>query len=349
MPTAKKQASGSWRVRVYSHTENGKCVYKTFSSKDPTNRGKFKCEQEAMAWLSERENRKRQLKTFREALDEYIDARRNTLSPRTLEDYERSRDRYMTELNDLIVDDITQNDIQRLIDIHSAKLSPKTVANIHCLISAVMRQERPNMALATTLPQKTKTNMYIPSDKEIKALLCAVEGTAMELPVMLACFGPMRAGEICALRKENISGCTVHVCENMVKKTIDHHATWIIRHPKSTESDRYITYPDIVAKLWKKKKDRVVEMNPNTLTKAFRRVLDENKIHHFRFHDLRHYSASIQHAMGIPDAYIMARGGWSSDRILKEVYRHTLSDQQKEMTNRTNSHFETLYRTKFTC
>ena len=60
---------------------------------------------------------------------------------------------------------------------------------------------------------------------------------------------------------------------------------------------------------------------------------------HFRFHDLRHYCASIQHALGIPDAYIMQRGGWQNDGILKAVYRHTMDQQEQAMNMIANSHF----------
>ena len=68
---------------------------------------------------------------------------------------------------------------------------------------------------------------------------------------------------------------------------------------------------------------------------------------HFRFHDLRHYCASIQHAMGIPDAYIMQRGGWGSDTVLKNVYRHALKDKSDEMNDLANEHFSKLYDTKY--
>lgn len=64
---------------------------------------------------------------------------------------------------------------------------------------------------------------------------------------------------------------------------------------------------------------------------------------HFRFHDLRHYSASIQHALGIPDAYIMQRGGWKNDGVLKQVYRHTLEEKTAEMNRKVNGYFENLH------
>lgn len=63
---------------------------------------------------------------------------------------------------------------------------------------------------------------------------------------------------------------------------------------------------------------------------------------YFRLHDLRHYSASIMHATGVPDVYIMGRGGWSSDYTLKNIYRGSMDDYSKQYTNITNQHFENM-------
>jgi hypothetical protein len=48
------------------------------------------------------------------------------------------------------------------------------------------------------------------------------------------------------------------------------------------------------------------------------------------------------HAIGIPDQYIMERGGWSSDKILKSVYRNTLKEKGKEFSDKTNEYMEKL-------
>ena len=49
---------------------------------------------------------------------------------------------------------------------------------------------------------------------------------------------------------------------------------------------------------------------------------------------------------GGPDAYIMADGGWRSDKVLKSVYRHAMDDRKKEMSDIANSHFSQLCNTK---
>lgn len=56
------------------------------------------------------------------------------------------------------------------------------------------------------------------------------------------------------------------------------------------------------------------------------------------------YSASIMHVLGVPDRYIMERGGWSTDKTLKAVYQHTMSDQAQEFNKRIKSYFEKMQR-----
>lgn len=71
--------------------------------------------------------------------------------------------------------------------------------------------------------------------------------------------------------------------------------------------------------------------------------LERNNIPYFRFHDLRHYS-SIRHTLGITDAYIMADGGWSSDKVLKAVYRHAMDDRKRKCPTRQTAIFNHFFR-----
>ncbi len=72
--------------------------------------------------------------------------------------------------------------------------------------------------------------------------------TDMELPILLAAFGPMRRGEICALHSENITGNRMHVCRNMV---LNENREFVNKQPKSYAGDRFIDYPDFVADKFK--------------------------------------------------------------------------------------------------
>ena len=341
MATARKLPSGSWRVRVFSHRDqSGKKVYRSFTASTKT-----KCESMAVDWSQNRAMYgQRTTMLLKQAAEEYIADRKNSLSPYTVKSYGSYIRNHTPDLMAMQVDRITPADIQRSINREAKKYSPKHIRNIHGFISAVLSVYRPEMALHTNLPQKKAPELYVPSDEELQVLMDLAKGTSLEMPILLAAFGPMRRGEISALRAENISGNTVHVCENMVKDG----KNWIIKQPKTLAGDRYIEYPDFVAKHWKgKKTGRLVELCPDTITKDFILLIRDAGIPKFRFHDLRHYSASIQHALGVPDAYIMKRGGWKSEATLNNVYRHAMDQQMKKENKRINDYFSKKYDTKY--
>ena len=236
-----------------------------------------------------------------------------------------------------------QSDIQREINRESVTHAPKTVRNIHGLVTAVMGAYRPDFAIKTDLPKKIRPQLYIPSDADVARVMDSVKGTEMEIAVMLAAFGPMRRGEICALDSDHIKGNVVHVEKSMA---LTENNEWVIKSPKSYAGDRYITFPDFVIDRISGIQGRIINLNPNQITNRFRRILKKEGLPVFRFHDLRHYSASIQHALGIPDAYIMQRSGWSNDGVLKGVYRHAMGQEIEPMTNIVNEHFSNVMQHK---
>ena len=107
--------------------------------------------------------------------------------------------------------DITQVQIQVTINILSSHNSPKAVRNKHGLLSAVMATYRPDFIIKTALSKKIRPDLKTPTNEDVSRLLAIVRNTELEMPVLLAAFGPLRRGEICGLRKSDITGNIIHV------------------------------------------------------------------------------------------------------------------------------------------
>lgn len=348
MAKAKKLKSGSWRCQVFSHyeyvpSEDGtikkKRIYESFTCKDPSNKGKKLCEKMAADFALNKERMTRSDYTVEEAMNMYIDSKRNVLSTTSIRGYETLKKNAYNSIKDIKTKNINQHKIQEWVNEYSINHAPKTVSNAHGFLASVLAVFEPSLILRTKLPTKRKKELYTPSDKDVKALLKFIKDTELEKAVLLAAFGTLRRGEICALTDKDIHGNTITINKSMVRSA---DGGMVIKSPKTESSNRKVEYPNFVIEKFKNTNGQLVKMHPEDISKNFGKVLKKAGLPHFRFHDLRHYSASIMHAIGIPDQYIMERGGWKTDRVLKQVYRNTISDEQKKFTEQINSHFESM-------
>ena len=334
MAKAKKLPSGSWRALVYAGEEDGKRRYKSFTA--PT---KKEAEFLAAQYALERKERENGSMTVQQALDRYIDAKEGVLSPSTLRQYRASARRDLARIRPIKLENLTQEMVQREISREAETHSPKSVRNMHGLLSAALSMFAPDFVLRTTLPQKKKPQYVTPSEDDVKLLLRLVEGTKMEIPVLLASAGSLRRSEVSALTQSDISDLGVSVSKAMVQ---DAAGNWVIKQPKTSAGYRFVPLPpQIIAKL-RASGDPPCSLNPEQITKGLHRVLKANGLPLFRFHDLRHYYASTLHALGVPDKYIMLYGGWESEAVLHGVYEHTLAEKRKTTQEIVVEHFSSV-------
>ena len=334
MANAKKLPSGNWRA-LASKTVNGKLVRKSFTA--PT---KKEAEFAATDWQlkMEEENSVEHI-TLYQAYEKYIKMKNSVLSPSTIRGYNALLRSTFQDIMDMPIAKITGRLIQMEVNKLATNRSPKYVRNAYGHLNAVLKAFRADLTLNITLPQKSKPSLYIPDDIEVKRLLESVKGKTIEIPILLAAFGPMRRSEICALTSDDINGNIVTVSKAMVKGD----EGWHIKSPKTYSSYRQIEYPDFVIEKIKNKKGAIVEMTPTAITKFFSQELKKCGLPSFRFHDLRHYAVSTLHAINVPDKYIMARGGWSTNHTMNNVYNHILQSKQDELTNKIIAHFDNVH------
>ena len=354
MATAKKLPSGSWRVQVYAGKDaSGKLQYRSFTR--PT---KKEAEFDALQWqLHYKEvTRDTSAMTLAEAMEKYIQSKDGILSPSTIRGYDIIRREHLRGLMEVRLNRLTQAMVQEAInqeakpyiDKHgkSRTPSPKSVRNVHGLLSAVLAEYHPDLKLTTTLPQKEHKEQTILEPEQIGALLKAVEGDFMELPVLMGVWLCMRASEISALTWENVDfeRGTLTIKRALVRDKENH---WVEKATKTTTSTRTLQVPAyILEKLAAARQTgsspRVVPLSSESMYKRLKTILRRNGLPDIRFHDLRHTAASVMLTLNIPDKYAQARGGWATNHTMKTVYQHTMAAKRSAVDDAIDGYFYTL-------
>lgn len=307
---AKKLPSGSWRVRVYSHTDaRGIKHYESFTAAS-----KAQAEMMAAEFAANKKRKQRHDLTVPEAVSGYIDAKAGVLSPSTVRGY-RGMMHYYDTLARKRIESVTSEELQRFVSDLAVKVSPKTVRNIYTLLSSSLALYLPDAVYRVTLPARQVKRLSAPSDEDIKMLYDSASDK-MKLCIILGMRG-LRRGEICALRYEDIVDGVAHIHADMVKGPDG----WVYKEiPKTQDSDRYVRVPELGSG-----EGYVVGLLPDTITHRFTELRDKCGLS-IRFHDLRHYFASIAAVLNIPDVYTADMGGWrrGGKSVMKSVYQNNI-------------------------
>ena len=340
MATAKKLPSGNYRCRVFDYKdEKGIKHYKSFTADT-----KKEAEYQALLFSMNKKKIKSENQdlTLEKAMLNYCDMKSNVLSPSTLANYKRlvynSFDGYLH----FSIKKFDSELIQKWVNTYSKNRTPKTVRNTYGFLYVVLKSFLPDLSVKVTLPQKVKPSLYVPTDNDIKAIINYLSDNDMEIlkAVYLAAFGTLRRSEICALTAADVEKNTIHVNKALVK---NEQKEWVIKTTKTVSSIRDVDLPEQIVNVFPKS-GRIVDVNPDQITHRFARTLKKLKIQSFRFHDLRHYAASMLHAIGVPDVYIMQKGGWSSDSTLKRIYRGVMDDYKEKFDKKAFEHIDGMTR-----
>lgn len=260
--------------------------------------------------------------TFAGCLERYISARDGLKSPATIKAYRSIQRGLLTRFPAFCgtkIDRLTDRDAQEIVTGMSNK-SWKTIQLWISLINCVMITER-LPAFRVILPQKKIIDPAIPTIGEVKMILCLLHGHKLEIPFQLAIMG-LRRGEICAVRASDLDGDVLHIQRAAVVR--DGGGTVINNVPKTAASNRYVQLPhDLAEQL--RMKGRATDYNIDALTRAFRFFLTKYRFPNYHLHDCRHFFASYCHSIGVPEADILAGGGWKTATVMRSVYRHSMS------------------------
>lgn len=345
MAKAVKLPSGNWNVRALEYTDkNGKKVFKSFTA--PT-----KKEAEYLAadyYANKRSNGRANTNiTLREAFRRYID--NAVLSPSTLRQYNQIARLRLQSVMDTNIGNLTNEDLQIALNADIINLQPKTARNISGLLSAVLKEYRPDFQLHLKLPQRVKTQIFIPSEEQVKQLLKAAENTDMEIPLLLAsCLG-LRMSEVLGLKWSNVNFKSNKITIRSAIVTGEENKAYE-KVPKTYAGYRTISAPSNLMEVLKKSKgeasedEHIVNLDFRQINYRFKKMLTTLQIPLFRFHDLRHYHASVLLAMGVPNKYAQERLGHATDNMLKTVYQHTMQNKRQELDNKLDDYFGAFFK-----
>lgn len=260
---------------------------------------------------------------FADCLERYIDAREGLRSPATIHGYksiQRHLLRAFPAFCGTAVDRIGDREAQGIVSALQAEgYTPKTIRNWVGLINAVLIEERQS-PVKVVMPARVSTDRPIPSKGEILKILCLLHHHPLEVPFRLAIMG-LRRGEICALTLEDLDGDILHIHRAAV---VDDDGFIEVKDtPKTDASNRYIQLPpDLVGLIHER---GFCPYSLTQLSTAFRVFLRHYKFPPYRLHDCRHFFASYCHSIGVPEADILAGGGWKTSNVMRRVYRHSMA------------------------
>lgn len=308
-----KLKSGSYRIR---QDHNGKTYSVTVPYK-PTKK-------EAEALINEKiANHVDKIMSFYDAAEKYIQAKSNVLSESTLRSYGsvlQSLPEWFTKKDLTEIDNYA---MQKLVNEISIGNTPKTVSNKYGFCTACIRLFIPNSTVGATLPQKIRKEPYIPTLDDVKKIFEYAKDSEYYVALRLASLS-LRRSEILALTLDDLNGDELIINKGMVEGK---NGFVIKPTPKNDASNRTITLPHELAERIREQ-GYIYKNYPNCIDNYLRRSLPKLGIPFFSLHKLRHFFASYSHELGYSDAVIQSMGGWSTDHVMKSVYRHAMNKDE---------------------
>ena len=326
VPKARKLPSGSWFIQMRL---GGESISVTRDTEKECVRAAQYAKAEYMA--GKREAKKDGELTLGNAIDAYIKARTNVLSPASVRGYQIIRDNRFQSFMDAKLGKI---DYQKMCNEEARNCSPKTLKNAWGFVSSVLRQNGIQPP-SVTLPLVAPNERPFLEPEEIPLFIKEVKGTRVEIPALLALHS-LRRSEICALTWDNIDlkkKC-IHVRGAMVPGAVHK----FIRKETNKNASSTRTVPIMINELLEaleaveSKDGLLVNCSPNSLRKWVNIACREAGLPEVGVHGLRHSFASLAYHIGMPEKVTMEIGGWADNHTMRKIYTHVAQSDRSQHT-----------------
>lgn len=336
VPTPRKLPSGNWFIQI---CVNGKRISVT----EPTEAA---CIARAMAIkqeLLDPVDRSRK-PSLTKAIDAYIDARSNVLSPSTIRGYRIIQRNRFQDAMGRPVDAYDDKGWQRIINKEAKLCSSKTLKNAWGFISSVIHEET-GRQISVNLPQVVSDTRSFLEPEQIPVFLEAAKGNNFEIAALLALCS-LRSSEISALTWEHVDlkNGIIHVQGAVVKDEGNKYVRKKENKNTTSRRDVPIMIPRLLDAL--KEADQscasVVPFHPSSVCRGINKICESAGLPKVGTHGLRHSFASLAYHLGMPEKIAMQIGGWSNDATMRKIYTHVAKNDVLKYQNAMASFYEKL-------
>lgn len=281
-------------------------------------------------------------------------------SPTTLNGYQSLIDHHISPaVGNVRINDLTAHHLDSLyIKCSQEGRSPRTVRNIHRVISAALNQGvrwgwlESNPAFKATLPEAAPLKVDAPSPEQARRLIAACQARSEILGafVFLAAVTGCRRGEVAALRWSSLQNGMFIVNESAYSVKGDSGI-------KTTKSGReravhldqtvlewlavWRTRCEVVAKEWgvelapsgfilSERPDASRFVNLDAMSGDVRRVANQLGMKTIHLHSLRHFAATELLAAGVSPRDAAEMLGHADPSLTLRVYAHATTERQKD-------------------
>lgn len=258
--------------------------------------------------------------TLHEAIDCYINERKNVLSPSTIVGYRViQRNRFQSVMHLPIADKIRW---QQVVNDEALTISPKTLYNSWGLVKAILTTY--GVAVPRVqLPQRITEEHEFFQPEEIKRFVKLIEGHENEAQFLL-CLHGLRKSEMLAVTDSDIKDGYIYVRGSIIRTEAN---TYVSRDSNKTAKSRR-QVPIFIDRL----STLSLECNcrPDTIGRRFQRLCEENGLPQIGLHGLRHSFVSLCYYLGISLMVTMRYGGYSNPTVVQSIYTHLANRELKD-------------------
>lgn len=298
--------------------------------------------------------------TLSSYIDTYLDFKSGSLQPTTIYGYQNIAKHIRAFFRKKKIQEIDTVALRKYVNyVQSLGLSNSSINKHIAFLKSVFSSAKRD-GIITKNPAEFIDNLKVQDAErtcydaqQINQLCLSVQGTSLEIPVLLGAYLGMRRGEILGLTWDHVD---LDAKQLTIATTLTKAGSQRIeKEPKTKKSYRSLAIPDLLCAKLAAQKDRLETLlrnncqlerhnyvvflknghpfSPNYLSDKFHKHLKKLGFPPIRFHDLRHSFASISYAAGVPLSETSSALGHASTAVTAAVYTHEFTPVKATAVN----------------